>query len=339
MSQVLYRKYRPATFDDVVGQDQIVNTLRNSLKKGSISHAYLFHGGRGTGKTSVARILASELGTTATDLYEIDAASNRGIDDIRELREAVKTLPFESKYKIYIIDEAHMLTKEAWNALLKTLEEPPAHVLFIMATTEIHKVPETILSRSEIYTFSEPSQSVLAEFVSDAAKKEGYNIDLSAAEMIALQGNGSFRDTLGCLQKVISSSTSKSISINDAQTILGVSSSQSVRDFTQYYISKDSAKALRSFQNALANGGDAKVFMKFVLHILRMALLLKVSKNEKEFVQGQLSIEDFKFVERLVAEHSTDIKSKALLALLTAYGQISASPIPELPVEIAIAEL
>src|SRR6266436_4362104 len=147
--QTLYRAYRPQDFSEVRGQEHIVKALEAAIKSKKISHAYLFSGGRGTGKTSVARILARELGVTDKDLYEMDAASNRGIDDIRELREGVYAMPFESPYKFYIIDEAHMLTKEAWNALLKTLEEPPAHVIFILATTDIDKVPDTIVSRCQ----------------------------------------------------------------------------------------------------------------------------------------------------------------------------------------------
>ena len=145
---VLYRKYRPSNFKEVLGQDHIVKTLGGAINLGNISHAYLFAGTRGTGKTSIARIFANEIKTTENDLYEIDAASNRGIDDIRELRDSVNVLPFESPYKVYIIDEVHMLTKEAFNALLKTLEEPPKHVIFILATTEIEKLPDTIFSRS-----------------------------------------------------------------------------------------------------------------------------------------------------------------------------------------------
>ena len=151
MSEALYRKYRPENFDEVLGQDHIVTTLSESLKLGNVAHAYLFSGGRGTGKTTMARILARAVNCSENDLYEIDAASNRGIDDIRELREAVNTLPFESPYKVYIIDEVHMLTKEAFNALLKTLEEPPAHALFILATTEMDKLPETIVSRCQTF--------------------------------------------------------------------------------------------------------------------------------------------------------------------------------------------
>src|SRR5258706_4881767 len=149
----LYRKYRPNDWDEVLGQDHVVKVLDGSINNGKVAHAYLFSGSRGTGKTSVARIFARALGTSENDIYEIDAASNRGIDDIRELREDVRVLPFESKHKVYIIDEVHMLTKEAWGALLKTLEEPPEHAIFVLATTELGKVPETIRSRCQTFEF------------------------------------------------------------------------------------------------------------------------------------------------------------------------------------------
>src|ERR1035437_7114471 len=149
----LYRKYRPESFDEVLGQDHIVKAITGSLKAGKVAHAYLLCGPRGTGKTSIAQIIARELGSSVNDIYEMDAASNRGIDDIREIRENVRTLPFDSKYKIYILDEVHMFTKEAWNALLKTIEEPPEHVIFILATTEIEKIPETIISRCQSFIF------------------------------------------------------------------------------------------------------------------------------------------------------------------------------------------
>ena len=207
MSEVaLYRKYRPEKFTEVLGQEHIIGVLEGALKEDSISHAYLFAGSRGTGKTSIARILARETGCSDKDLYEIDAASNRGIDDIRELRESVHTLPFESPYKVYIIDEVHMLTKEAFNALLKTLEEPPKHVIFILATTEFEKLPETIVSRCQSFSFKKPSTPVLKEMVVKVAKKEGYVLEQASADLIAILSEGSFRDAQGILQKTIASS-------------------------------------------------------------------------------------------------------------------------------------
>jgi len=160
VSETLYRKHRPTAFEDVFGQDEVISILQNSIKQGSISHSYLFSGTRGTGKTSIARIFARELGTSDQDIYEIDAASNRGIGEIRELRAGVDTRPFNSNYKVYIIDEVHMLTKEAFNALLKTLEEPPSHVLFILATTEKHKILDTIISRCQVFDFNRPNKNV-----------------------------------------------------------------------------------------------------------------------------------------------------------------------------------
>src|SRR6185312_16293063 len=169
----LYRKYRPHEFKDVRGQEAVVSVLEAAIKNKKIAHAYLFAGGRGTGKTSMARILARALETSEEDIYEMDAASNRGIDEIRQLRDGVSTLPFESTYKFYIIDEAHALTKDAWGALLKTLEEPPSHVIFVLATTELEKVPETIISRCQVFQFKKPPHEALKSLALDVAKKEG----------------------------------------------------------------------------------------------------------------------------------------------------------------------
>ncbi len=217
----LYRKYRPQKFSDVVGQGHITDVLEQSIKNNSYSHAYLFSGTRGVGKTSVARIFARGVGTQPHDLYEIDAASNRGVDDIRELREGVRALPYDSPKKIYIIDEAHMLTKEAFNALLKTLEEPPAHVVFILATTEPEKIPSTILSRCSIFQFKEPTADTLREVVLDIAEKEGLGLDKSSAELVATIANGSFRDALSTLQKLLVAKSGKKMSAEDVEKILG----------------------------------------------------------------------------------------------------------------------
>ena len=342
--QVLYRKYRPQTFDEVVNQDQVVNVLKTSLDKKSLSHAYLFHGGRGTGKTSIARILARELGTTPNDLYEIDAASNRGIDDIRELREGVRTVPFESKYKVYIIDEAHMLTKEAFNALLKTLEEPPPHAIFILATTELDKLPETIVSRCEVHGFREPHNAILGEMVKKIAKAEGYELEAGGAEVIALLGEGSFRDTLGGLQKVLASFLNKGegkkkIGLEEIENILGAPKRVLVRDFVRAFVEKNKEKSLAAFQKAIESNGNPKVFLELVLHVMRMGLLLKISKNSKEFVSGHVGTEDLKFLEELIVSQPNSFNSKILLSLLTAYETMSRSPVPELGIEIAIDEI
>ena len=217
----LYRKYRPQKFSEVFGQENIVKVLESSIKLGNIAHAYIFSGSRGTGKTSIARIFAKEIGTSTNDIVEIDAASNTGVDDIRAINESVSTLPFESKYKVYILDEAHMLSKQAWNALLKTIEEPPKHVIFILATTEFNKIPETIISRCQTFAFKKPTQKVLKEVITAIAKKEKFTIDSVSCELIALLGDGSFRDAQSILQKVISASKDNEVTLEEVELVTG----------------------------------------------------------------------------------------------------------------------
>ncbi len=209
MGEALYRKYRPKSLSDVVGQPHITQTLENALRDGRISHAYLFTGPRGVGKTSVARILAHEVNgfeyadsSGSLDIIEIDAASNRRIDEIRELRDKVHTAPVKGKYKVYIIDEVHMLTREAFNALLKTLEEPPAHVIFILATTEVHKLPETIVSRTQRFTFKAVDRSEAVAHLKELATQENITISDEALALIAEHGEGSFRDSISLLDQL-----------------------------------------------------------------------------------------------------------------------------------------
>ncbi|OGL25719.1 DNA polymerase III, subunit gamma and tau [Candidatus Saccharibacteria bacterium RIFCSPHIGHO2_12_FULL_49_19] len=233
MGQALYRKYRSHSLDEVVGQDHIVETLKQALSSGRLSHAYLFSGPKGVGKTSVARILAHEVNqlpykdeTIHLDIVEIDGASNRRIDEIRDLRERVNIAPTSAKYKVYIIDEVHMLTKEAFNALLKTLEEPPAHCLFILATTEAHKLPETIISRTQRFNFKPISKSSLTSHLGKIAKKEKIDIKPEALDLLAEHGEGSFRDGISLLDQL--AGLQKLISTEDVQSLLGLPPEQLV---------------------------------------------------------------------------------------------------------------
>src|SRR3989338_2533877 len=246
----LYRKYRPKTFDEVVGQEHVVEALEKSVKAKKVSHAYLFVGSRGTGKTTVARIFAAEIGVTVNDLYEIDAASNRGIDDIKLIREGVRVLPFDSKYKVYIIDEVHMLSKDAWGALLKTLEEPPKHVIFILATTEFHKVPETIISRCQVFTFRKASDAVNKKMLLDVAKKEGFELESSGAELLAILGDGSFRDAQGELQKVLNFSLGKKIKREDVEKITGAPKTVLMNDFISAIAEKNIEEGIKAVRRA-----------------------------------------------------------------------------------------
>ncbi len=335
----LYRKYRPETFLDVIGQDHVVNVLENSIKSGNVAHSYLLTGSRGIGKTTIARIIARELGTSVSDIYEMDAASNRGIDDIRELREGVRSLPFDSRFKVYIIDEVHMLTKEAFNALLKTLEEPPAHVIFILATTELEKVPETIVSRCQTYEFKKPSVAILKETVQKIAKKEGVKIEGGGAELIALIGDGSFRDTLGTLQKVIGYSKDKQISEREIELVTGIPSKELVNGILEAFVKKDIEQALRIVKDAVAKNADMKFFIKLVIHHLRLALLLRYAPELEKEIEKEISSSDFGFLKTLVADKSGMISSKTLLILLNAYQSINHAFISELPLELAIIEI
>src|SRR3989344_725865 len=335
----LYRKYRPQKFEDVVEQHHIVDVLKNTIKLGNISHAYLFEGSRGTGKTTMARIFAGAIGCTPNDLYEIDAASNRGIDDIRELRESVATLPFESPYKVYIIDEVHMLTKEAFNALLKTLEEPPKHAVFVLATTETDKIPETVVSRCQTFSFKKPSQAILKDVVLATAKKEGYTIDTAGAELIATLGDGSFRDTLGTLEKVIGSSKDKKLAIEEIELVLGAPRRDIVNDFISALATGDKEKGLNAIRKAAKANIDMKVYLRLILQKTRFVLLLKNSRDMAKEIKDDLSAEDFDFLSSLAADPQSKISSVVLLELLHTHGFVGKSYIPELPLELALLKL
>jgi len=336
---VLYRKYRPQNFKEVLGQDHIIKTLEGAINLGNISHAYLFSGTRGTGKTSIARIFASEIGCSGNDMYEIDAASNRGIDDIRELRDSVNILPFESPYKVYIIDEVHMLTKEAFNALLKTLEEPPSHVIFILATTEIEKLPSTIVSRCQSFSFKKPAQNILKELVLDIAKKEKFKLEPASADLIAVLGDGSFRDTLGILQKVISSSEDSKISIDEVEMVTGAPKGGLVNDFISSIDILEADNGLVAINKAVGNNVDMKIFAKLILHKLRAVLLLRFAKDMHKIIQSEFSENDFKFIQGLAEKTDSKISSNTIKEMLETYEQIGKSYLPQLPLELVLVKL
>ena len=282
MNQTLYRKYRPQSFDEVVGQDAVVQALKQSIEHKSLSHAYLFHGTRGTGKTSIARIFAQELGTSEQDIYELDAASHTGVDNIRELRSGVSTRPFNSQYKVYIIDEAHMLSNAAANALLKTLEEPPAHVIFILATTEKHKILDTILSRCVVYDFNSPKREALSIFIEDIALKEGITIDPDAVNLIAQEGEGSYRDTLSVLQKVTNGKDH--VALEYVQQLLASSSSREASEFVSALVSNHD-DLISVVARSRAASVDPKALIDSSLEIVRASLISRHSSNGEDSIE------------------------------------------------------
>lgn len=301
----LYRKYRPQSFDDVVGQEQIVTLLSSTIKQHKISHAYLFCGGRGTGKTTVARIFAHDIGSNPEDIIEIDAASNRGIDEIRELRDAVRTAPFSSPYKVYIIDEAHMLTKEAANALLKTLEEPPSHVIFILATTDPDKLPSTIVSRCQKIIFNSPSLATLSKRLIHVARLEGASLDEQTALLIASHGKGSYRDALGVLEQVLMTG-GKKIDYSNVVTSLGVTNSDTLYSLIEALCKKDAKEVVAYIAVLKNNNTIALRAYDDCIEMIRLGLLGRVGETTDNPKLSKLS-KEFPYM----------ISSKTIIELLT----------------------
>ncbi len=336
-SFALYRKYRPDSFKKVRNQSHIISVLEGAIAKGMIPHALLFTGSRGTGKTTVARIFAHAIGAKDIDIYEIDAASNRGIDDIRALKEAVYTLPYESPYKVYIIDEVHMLTKEAWNALLKTLEEPPEYVVFILATTEQDKILDTITSRCQVFTFRAPSRDELKEIVLDIAREEGLSMSQGGADVIALAANGSYRDALSIMQKVIMANGDAELGEDEIATIVGAPKSILIVDFIRAFEEKKPEAAIAVLATVLKTHIDIRIFHSMLLERIRTILLLRHKAITKESIVGYTPAE-LEVIIACASNLKSPVNSGLLVRFLEAGERIASAHIPTLPLELAVIE-
>ena len=339
MYKALYRKYRPKTFDEICGQEAVTTSLKNQVKNNEISHAYIFQGTRGTGKTSAAKILSravnclhpvdgnpcnecenckSILNESSLDVVEMDAASNNGVDDIRELKEKVIYPPQSLKYKVYIIDEVHMLSKGAFNALLKILEEPPRHLIFILATTEIEKIPATILSRSQKYNFKRISIEKISENLKKIAELEGKSCDDEVFTLIAKSSDGAMRDALSVLDQLLTKNKDH-IKLEDAMEVLGISSSELLFNLSRALIEKNVNESLLAIDEIYKEGVDFNTLSSQILSHFRDLLMVKTLKDPKKIVYstflkefqdiaGRVDLEDLLIIIDILKNLSIEIK-------------------------------
>lgn len=334
--QALYRKYRPNNFKEVVGQEHIVSTLVNQVKANKIVHAYLFCGSRGTGKTSTAKIFAKAINCENNsegspcgvckvcnalndagniDIIEIDAASNNRVDEIREIREKVKFSPVNARYKVYIIDEVHMLTDSAYNALLKTLEEPPSHIVFILATTEPHKLPATILSRCVRFDFGLVSVEILSKHLKDIFKKENVKFDEESIKVIANAGEGSVRDTLSIADSVMAY-CNNNLSLDKVLEVLGLNDNEILVEITEAIFNKNLGRCLEIIDNAYKQGKNMIVFSKDLSSHFRNLLVIKTCSDPNKILNLPTNIyEKFK-------SQAESLSEKDLMQAMKNFGNI-----------------
>ncbi|NLD45525.1 MAG: DNA polymerase III subunit gamma/tau [Chloroflexi bacterium] len=353
----LYNKWRGQTFADILGQEHITTTLQNQIRAGRIGHAYLFTGLRGTGKTSTARILAKAINCVggvdeppcnrchicvsltegrSLDLVEIDGASNRGVDEIRDLRERVNFSPSECRYKVYVIDEVHMLTREAFNALLKTLEEPPAHVVFIMCTTEPHRLPDTVLSRCQRFDFRRGALDTILAKLRTICEREGLAVQPEALEFIARRATGSFRDAESLLDQLSAYGTTE-ITLEQVQGLLGTASSALVADIVRALLTGDVPSGLRAISQALDGGAEPRQFVADLLEYLRALMLLTVGGAAELDTLGPEVVEDLRGLTALPG-YSLGLVVRAIRLFNEATQGLRYAVRPELPLELALVE-
>ncbi len=359
---VLYRKYRPQTFGEVIGQEHVVKTLTNSVKGNSISHAYLFCGPRGSGKTTIARLFAKAINCekpvdgfepcnkcsscleimagNSMDLVEIDAASHTGVDDVRQLIEGIKFAPVKSKYKIFIVDECHQLSKSASNALLKTLEEPPAHAIFILATTEAHKMLATILSRCQKFDFKRLQVPEIIKKLEFISKKENVKFDDSALSLIALNSRGSFRDAESLLDQCMSFAGENSqIKTQDIKELLGIVEVSEISRLVDYLVSKNTKEAILFLNTLAENGVDLQEFTKTLVFYLRQELLLKIDPGFLNLQNSGLSAQELEKMKAQTASLAQKELQDMLELFIDAENKIKYSAVSQLPLELAIINI
>jgi DNA polymerase-3 subunit gamma/tau len=356
----LYRKYRPQKFLDLVGQEHVKTTLTNALKTGKFAHAYLFSGPKGSGKTTTARLLAKALNCSGRDLVkgeiepcekclscreitagqsmdvmEIDAASNRGIDEIRELRDKIRFAPTAGKFKIYVVDECHMLTKEAFNALLKTLEEPPAHAIFILATTELHKVPATILSRVQVFDFKKAKTEDIVFKLKKIIKAEKLEIEEEALHLIARLAYGAFRDAETMLDQVANLGSGQAITLAQVQLILGETTEQSAWDLVEVISKKDRALAMKIIGDVYFEGKNLESFVLQIIEIFRLILLAQ----NGIVVNNELTKEEAQKIESLTQAFESQELVLIITKLTEILPRVKAAILGQLPLEMLVFEL